>query len=180
MYILSVLLLFSVMGYFYLDLTRKLSSLKAEQAAKKAELATYAGTNQKLKELKDKIAEIRTKLDVIRGLEKGKTGPVRLLDEIADAVPKEKLWLTALDEKQGKLTLKGTAMDNETVALFMTALENSEHIVSVNLQSARLKHLAAHKLDVTDFELDCRTYSYKPPQPEPKKASKSNKSPKKR
>jgi type IV pilus assembly protein PilN len=175
-YILSVLLLFSVMGYYFLNLNSQLSALKTEQAEKKKELASYAGTNEKLKKLKDQITEIRTKLEVIRGLEKSKSGPVRLLDEIAMAVPKEKLWLTALQEKQGKLTLQGTAMDNETVALFMTNLQSAEQIVSVELRSAKLKHLAAFKLDVVDFDLNCTTYSYKAPaKPGTKKAGKKPK-----
>jgi type IV pilus assembly protein PilN len=104
---------------------------------------------------------------VIKELERNKTGPVRLLDEIATAVPKDKLWLTSLKESGGMLTLTGTAMDNETVALFMTNLEQSEHVSTVDLQSSRLRNLPEHRLNVSDFVLECRTYSFKEKGTEP-------------
>ena len=160
-YVLSVVCLVLLMGLFFLNLNRKVTALKEDRIAKKKELATYAETTKKINELKNKIAEIRAKLHVIKDLESKKTGPVLLLDELSMAVPKEKLWLTSLDERKGILTLKGTAMDNDTVALFMTNLERSKHILSVDLKSTKLKNLKQYKLNVIDFDLTCKIYSYK-------------------
>ena len=160
-YVLSVVCLVLLMGLFFLNLNRKVTVLKEDRIAKKKELATYAETTKKINELKKKIAEIRAKLHVIKDLESKKTGPVLLLDELSMAVPKEKLWLTSLDERKGILTLKGTAMDNDTVALFMTNLERSKHILSVDLKSTKLKNLKQYKLNVIDFDLTCKIYSYK-------------------
>jgi type IV pilus assembly protein PilN len=160
-YILSIVCLALLMGYLFLDLNRRISALEAERAAKKRELATYAATTKRIKEIKEKISEITAKLDVIKDLEKKKTGPVLLLDELAMAVPKEKLWLASLTESKGMLTLTGTAMDNDTVALFMTNLEKADHVVSVDLDSTKLKAMPKYKLNVTDFILKCKTYSYK-------------------
>ena len=86
---------------------------------------------------------------------------MHLLDEIAQAVPKEKLWLSSMKETKGSLTLAGTAMDNETVALFMTNLEKSDYISGVDLQSAKLREIKDYKLNVSDFTLECKTYAYK-------------------
>jgi type IV pilus assembly protein PilN len=160
-YVLSVVCLVLLMGLLFLNLNRKVTALKEDRIAKKKELATYAETTKKINELKKKIAEIRAKLDVIKDLESKKIGPVLLLDELSMAVPKEKLWLTSLDERKGILTLRGTAMDNDTVALFMTNLERSKHILSVDLQSTKLKNLTQYKLSVIDFDLTCKIYSYK-------------------
>ena len=160
-YVLSVVCLVLLMGLLFLNLNRKVTALKEDRIAKKKELATYAETTKKINELKKKIAEIRAKLDVIKDLESKKIGPVLLLDELSMAVPKEKLWLTSLDERKGILTLKGTAMDNDTVALFMTNLERSKHILSVDLKSTKLKNLKQYKLNVIDFDLTCKIYSYK-------------------
>ena len=169
-YALSVVCLALVLGFVFLNLGRTLAALEADRSSKKKELATYAETTKKIEALKKKIAEVRAKLDVIKELEKNKTGPVLLLDELSMAVPKEKLWLTALDEKKGLLTLKGTAMDNDTVALFMTNLETAKHIVSVDLETAMLKSLPKFKLNVIDFVLKCKTYAHKEkPKPETKK-----------
>ena len=126
-------------------------------------------TTQEIKKLDRKIKEIKTKLDVIKNLEKGKTGPVLLLSDVADAVPKDKLWLDSLKEAKGTLTLKGTAMDNETVALFMKNLENMEHITTVDLKSATSREIKAYRLKVSDFVLDCKTYAFKKKAPPKKK-----------
>jgi len=158
---LSVVCLALLMGFVFLNLSRTVAALEADMSSKKKELATYAETTKKIQELKKKIAEVRAKLNVIKELESKKTGPVLLLDELSMAVPKEKLWLTDLSEKKGILTLKGTAMDNDTVALFMTNLENAKHVVSVDLQTAKLKNLPKYKLNVVDFVLTCKTYAYK-------------------
>ena len=160
-YVLSVGLLICLMVLAFIHLNSTLNGLKAQRREKAKELAKYKDTNQRLAEIKKKISEIRTKLEVIRGLEKNKMGPVQLLDEIATAVPRDKLWLRSLVEKKGKLTLEGTAMDNETVALFMNNLEAAPHIRTVDLKSTRLRVLKAYKLNLMDFAIDCKTYAFK-------------------
>jgi type IV pilus assembly protein PilN len=160
-YVLSVAFLLIVLTYAFLQLNSTLSGLKAQEQNLQAEVKTYEVTIKKIAQLEKKIKEIRAKLDVIKELEKNKTGPVHLLDEIAMAVPKEKLWLTAFKESKGSLTLQGTAMDNETVALFMTNLERSDYISAVDLQSTRLRSMPEYKLSVSDFVLECKTYAFK-------------------
>ena len=172
-YGLSVVFAVVVMAYYFLQLRSELNSLRNEERGLRADLASYKKTIERINTLEKKIAEIRKKLDVIKDLEKKKTGPVLLLDQIAMAVPKEKLWLTSLDEKGGKLTLNGTAMDNETVALFMTNLENAELINAVDLKSTKLRNIPTHKLSVADFSLECTTYAFKEKEKAPSKGKRS-------
>jgi type IV pilus assembly protein PilN len=160
-YGLSVVLLLAVMGWIFIYLTGTLSGLKKDEQNKQKELKTYEATIKKIADLEKKIKEIKAKLAVIQELEKNKTGPVHLLDEIAMAVPKEKLWLSSMKETRGSLTLTGTAMDNETVALFMTNLEKSDYVSGVDLQSAKLRTIPDYKLNVADFVLECKTYAFK-------------------
>ncbi len=172
-YLLSVGLLLCLMVLGYLQLHSTAAALKAEKHKKTRELERYKDTNKRLAEIKKKISEIKTKLEVIRGLEKNKMGPVRLLDEVATAVPRDKLWLRSLVEKKGRLTLEGTAMDNETVALFMNNLEASPHIKRVDLKSTRLRVLKQYKLNLMDFAIDCKTYAFKEKSKRPKKKRRS-------
>ncbi len=160
-FVLSVVLLLALMGLFYFRLNAQIGSLEHTKHQIEKELAKYKDTNKELERVKKRIDDLKTKLEVIRTLEKNKTGPVRLLDEIAMAVPKDKLWLRSLKENGGLLLLEGTAMDNETVALFMTNLEAAKHIRSVNLKSTKLRVLKQYKLNLADFSLECKTYSYK-------------------
>jgi type IV pilus assembly protein PilN len=160
-YGLSVVLTFCIMGYTFFYLSSTLTGLKEDQKRIQDELRGYEQTIKRIGELEKKIKEIRAKLEVIRELEKNKTGPVHLLDEISMAVPREKLWLNSMKESKGTLTLTGTAMDNETIALFMTNLEKSEYISGVDLQSAKLRNIPEYKLNVADFVLEAKTYAFK-------------------
>jgi type IV pilus assembly protein PilN len=162
-YLLSLVLLFAVMGFSYYQLRTQLNVLKDKQNELNVKLKEFDAILKGMAELEKKIKEVRSKLAVIKELEANKTGPVHLLDEIAKAVPKDKLWLSSLKESRGTLTLQGTAMDNETVALFMTNLEKSDYISSVDLQSTRMRTLAEHRLNVSDFTLECKTYAFKEP-----------------
>jgi len=169
---LSVVLLISVMVYAFIMLNNKVKALETQKQGIKKELTKYKDTTKKIKDIKKKISEMQTKLDVIRTLERNKQGPVRLLDEIAMAVPKDKLWLNSLKETKGVLLLEGTAMDNETVAFFMTALEDQPHIKTVDLKMAKLRRLKEYKLDLTDFKLECKSYLYKEKKPKKAKGKK--------
>ena len=160
-FVLLVGFLVLVTGYYYLDFSMKVSALENERVKKQKEKDKYRVTLRKIKANEKKINELRKKLKVIQELENNKRGPVRMLIEIAEAVPKDKLWLNSLVENEGLLTLTGTAMDNDTVALFMTNLEKAEHIKSVDLRTTKLQNLKKYKVSAAVFTLRCRTYLHK-------------------
>jgi type IV pilus assembly protein PilN len=164
-YLLSSVFLILAMSYYSLNYSKVIKSLKRDQESKQNELATFKDTTNKINKLKKNIAEVEVKLNTIRELEKVKTGPVKLLDDIATSVPKDKLWLTSLKENQGILVLEGTAMDNETVADFMNRLESTESIQAVELVKTQQKEVASLKLTLKDFALRCKTYAFKEPPP---------------
>ena len=160
-YLLSVIFLILASSYFYLDLNNKVNTLREEQDVKQKELDSFKDTNRKIAALKRTIAAVEVKLKTIKRLEKGKTGPVKLLDDIAMSVPEDKLWLTTLKEQKGTLVLNGTAMDNETVADFMDRLQNTQSINSVQLVRTRQKKIPGFDLSLKDFSLNSKTYAFK-------------------
>ncbi|RME26412.1 MAG: hypothetical protein D6798_06740 [Deltaproteobacteria bacterium] len=101
--------------------------LKAEVERMKT-VAAQAEQEQKLKE------DLQRKLDVIKRLNANRTGPVRMLDELADATP-EKLTLTSLDEDKGRLRISGYAVSNEVISQFLSNLEQSDYFEDVYLNS---------------------------------------------
>ncbi|MBW1720503.1 MAG: PilN domain-containing protein [Deltaproteobacteria bacterium] len=169
-FILCVVLVLCGFTYFYLGLRGEISDLQKKRDGLQAELSKHQATLKKITQLEKKTKELKQMLNVIRDLEKAKTGPVMLLDEIASAVPKGKLFLTSLKESKGILTLSGTAMDNETVALFMTRLKAMDHILDVDLNTTRMKDLPKYGLRVSEFELKCKTYIFKEEQKVAKKS----------
>jgi len=153
-YTLSVILLLVAMVYVFLQLDGRLSDVKAQETQLNQALAKHRKTIARINELKKKIKVIEQKLDVMQKLEAGKQGPVRLLDELAKAVPKDRLWLSAMAESEGNLTLTGSARDNETVAEFMTNLEKSPIVLSVDLQSSQ--STTVQGVSLSNFSLKCR------------------------
>lgn len=91
-------------------------------------IAAQAEQAEKLK------GELEKKLDVIKRLKANRSGPVQLLDELADATP-EKLSLTTVDEEEGKIKLAGMAVSNEVISQFLSNLEQSSFFDDVYLNS---------------------------------------------
>jgi len=163
----SILIL--AMTWFYIDYTTKLKDLRKRQDKLEGELAAYKDITAKIRVLEQTKKEVDGKLKKIKELEKVKSGPVKLLDDIAVSVPKDRLWLTAVKENKGTLVLEGTAMDNETVADFMNRLKGTESVKSVELVRTKQKKITELNLNLKDFALTCKTYAYKEPPPKVKK-----------
>lgn len=160
-YFLSVIFLILAMTYLFINFNKEIKSLKQRYAARQRELATFKDTNAKINALKKNIAELKVKLETINELERAKTGPVKLLDDLSMSVPKDKLWLTNIAEKKGTLSLTGTAMDNETVADFMKRLDGKKTITSVKLIKTKRKMIKDLGLNLKDFDIKCKTYAFK-------------------
>jgi type IV pilus assembly protein PilN len=170
-YFLCLLFLFSLMLYFHFDLNSQLEKLETRKNGLQNELKTYARITRKIAQLKKDTKILTNKLEVIRNLEKQRVGPVQLLVEVARAAPLDRLWLESLSESRGVMTLQGTAMDNDTVALFMTELEKAPRIASVDLNKTTLRFFPENKLRAAGFELTCRT-TFGAPKPEQKENQK--------
>ena len=70
-------------------------------------------------ELLKEEESLQAKLNIIEDLETRRSGPVKILDELSKLIPAKKAYMVNLTQSDDKLTLKGVAMDNETIALFM-------------------------------------------------------------
>ena len=81
---------------------------------------------------KKKKSELEDKIEVIRGLDRARSGPVRLLDELALSTP-ERLWITGLTTTSGRLVLEGNSLDNGLVADFLRGLGASDYFANVDL-----------------------------------------------
>ncbi|HEX9453199.1 MAG TPA: PilN domain-containing protein [Candidatus Binatia bacterium] len=115
--------------------SHRLSSLETELVGLRADLQTL---NTKIKEVGDlqtRIKDLRGKNKIIADLNKKKSGPVLVMESLANATPAT-LWLTDLKEAGGSVTLNGVASDNRSIADFMTSLEGSKHFKSVELIEA--------------------------------------------
>jgi type IV pilus assembly protein PilN len=136
-----------------------------------AQLQQYKPQEQQVAAFKAKKAEITQKLEVIERLERSRSGPVHIMDELATHVP-ERVWLTELSADNGQIQLGGMSLDNELVALFLTALNDSPYFAVVELQETELTEV--EKLKLNTFEISARLESPEEPyreQPEPAPAA---------
>lgn len=175
-YVAAVCCALVIMGGMFYKYSKNLSDIKNKESRLNKELAGYEKELKEIKDLEKKIDQINSKLTIIKELEKGKTGPVLLLSDISDAIPKDKLWLTSLSQAGGNLSLGGTAMDYETVSLFMKNLENTEQIIAAPvLKGTSSRDLPAFRLTVSDFNLECKTYAAAKKSAEKKNTKKNTK-----
>src|SRR5215204_7404432 len=127
------------MGYDYV------SSNMARTAAQK-ELDNQKRINQQMlaiqkeqMELENKTKEVQARIDAIKKLRESQQGPSAVLQEIKarfDAVPG--LYLTAIEQKEGEVIIKGESPNEYSVTKFGQSLEFSGGLFSnLNIETQR-------------------------------------------
>ncbi len=95
---------------------------------------------------------LRDKLEVLEQLKRGRSGPVKMLDELATLIPK-RVWLKRLTEANGKVNFDGSAGNIEDVSAFMGALKGSTHFKTVELRNTEARTNAGQR--TVDFAIEC-------------------------
>jgi type IV pilus assembly protein PilN len=131
---------------FHQFVRSNISSTKARIATLNQQLAQYKPQQEQVDAFKAKKADIESKLAVIERLERSRSGPVHILDELASRTP-ERVWLTLLSANDGQIELKGMSLDNELVALFLTSLNDSPYFTNVELKQTELQLFESLKLN---------------------------------
>jgi type IV pilus assembly protein PilN len=93
-----------------------------------------------LKEVQDfenKKAQLQKKVELINALKANQRGPVRLMDEVSNALP-DLLWLEKLDLRGNQISLEGKALNPPAVANF---LENLKRVPS--FQEPKVRSISA-------------------------------------
>ncbi len=136
----------------HLVIVGRISSVNSQVQTTQAEIDELSKVIGNVAEYKKSKADIEEKLSIIKTLDANRGGPVRVLDEIASRLP-EKVWLTRLNESNGSLSLEGLSIDNETIAAYMTKLEESPYFENVELERSELEVGGPVKLN--RFTISC-------------------------
>lgn len=123
--VIVLLVTYSLQYYRLSKLGRELEILRSEIQALNVEV-------KEVGDLQNRIKEYTSKHNIISDLNKKKTGPVGIMESLSAATP-TRLWLTEFKETGGRLTINGTAADNQTVAEFLKALAASAYFGDVEL-----------------------------------------------
>jgi type IV pilus assembly protein PilN len=115
----------------------ELALASARVAQMQNDIEQFKPQLEQVAEFRKHKARLEKKIAVIDGLDRARSGPVRILTELATRTP-ERLWLTSLEAKGTGLTLKGESLDNEIVAHFLRSLGESQYFSNVDLDSTEL------------------------------------------
>jgi type IV pilus assembly protein PilN len=137
-----------------LSQSSRIGSLEKSIARIDAESRALAPQIERVNRLAQERAELDLRLGIIGKLEKGRTGSVRIMDELARCIP-DHLWLTSAQQDAGTtLNLEGVTLSNLVVSDFMSRLERSPMFAGVELGVAERGKLTGN--DVVKFRLTCQ------------------------
>lgn len=160
--IFAAVLVAGLLGNYFWGAARA-SDLKAREAKlarTREDIAQLERIIGEVKNIKDAQQELQKKLDVLEKLKQGRTGPVRMLDELATVTPRQ-LWLNKLDEKNGAMTFGGSAASIDDVSEFMTKLKTSKYFTKVELKKTTAVKGAGRGDRLVNFEITA-TAQYNP------------------
>jgi len=127
--------------------------LRAQVERKKAEIQQLERIIGEVKDIRTQQDQLKQKLDVLDKLKAGRSGPVKMLDELATLTPK-RLWLRKMEEKGGaNITFEGTAATIDDVSAFMAALKASKHFSKVELKKTTATQAKAGAIRLVDFTI---------------------------
>ncbi len=136
----------------------RVSSLNEEIQAREKEKKSFDKVVQELAELEAKRIELNEKIRIINQLKTDSYLTVHVLDEVANLIDNNRMWLTSLTQNQGQLSLSGYALDNETIAQFMDELKfKSPYVNNVSLSNSSLGTVSGK--DLKSFTLVCSVSS---------------------
>jgi len=139
----------------------KVSTLKTSIADTNREIEKFKPILAQIKEIEATQKELERKSAVIDKLKSDSSLTVRVLDEVANIIDNERMWLLDLNQQGGSLSLNGVALDNQTVAEFMDDLKLSPYVSNVELTDSSLRKIAGR--DLKSFSLSCSVSQPAPP-----------------
>lgn len=140
---------------WYAKVSGDQKQLQQSVQKKTQELAQLDLIIGKVNDLEAKKKELQEKQKIIENLRKGKTGPVRALDDLATEIP-DRVWITKLVEQGGSVTIEGKAINHENVSAFMKSLQKSKYFSGVSLGFSKASTNDQNGVTLYEFQITCR------------------------
>jgi len=153
--IISLVLLFVFFIIIQWKIDKEKEEILVQISNTKKEISHYKTLIAEVNKAKEDQKIFQDKLNVINSLRKEKASPARVLDEISMVKP-EKIQLDSLKKEGSKLGIEGVALDDETVANFMTNLRKSKVFKNVDLIVS--EQVEQSKIKLKRFVLSCEIY----------------------
>lgn len=197
-FLLLLVLVGMGLAWYNANLNKKIVALNSQIDYTQKEIVRFNKIAKEVDELRNKLAVLKRKLEVIESLERNRGAAFNLLDSLNDLLIPRRMWFTRLEaiqqeirqreqpgpaRRSGKrgaqaeepeeeatvvpapnidIKVEGVALDNKTVADFMTRLESSDLYIDVRLillQQEMLQPATGDPIQLKKFEIACK----KPP-----------------
>jgi len=173
-------IVFVTLLYYNIWLGKRIDDLNTKIKNTKIMLTQAETQSKKVDKIKKELEKLEHKTDVIKSIETNRRAPVILLENMTKMVaektsistpdtsadndnkPVKRLWFKSFDASGGKVNITGIALDNKTIADFMSRLEESKLYKNVNLKT--IKQQKVDKLNLKQFQIDCQKSSLKKPE----------------
>jgi type IV pilus assembly protein PilN len=162
-------IIFVILLFYSIWLGNKIDDLNTKIKNTKTLLTQAETQAKKVDQIKNELEKLGHKIDVIKNIEMNRRAPVLLLENMtkmvadadSDSKPVKRLWFTNFEASGEKVNIKGIALDNKTIADFMSRLEDSKLYNNVNLKT--ITQQKVDKLNLKQFQIDCIRSSLKKP-----------------
>lgn len=93
-------------GWWHTSLQREATQLTAQLEVKRQEAARLKTVAAEVKRFEARRDQLQRRVSLIEELRKGQSVPVQFLDHVSRSLP-DMLWLTALQQEAGAITIQG-------------------------------------------------------------------------
>lgn len=152
----------------YLLLSSQIKDLDEKIRKDQLEVARLESVLREVKDFEDKKARLQKKVDLINQLKVNQKGPVRLMDEVSNALP-DLVWIDSMEYRGNAINISGKAFNPPAISNFITNLKKIPAFQEPNLQDMRAvavggAQLYNYRLSFVFSNLD-RTQGEPPPPP---------------
>ena len=152
---LGSLLIVGLLVFWYNSyLGGRVDGLNKEIISTREQVAKYKKINEEIAEIKKKLAVLDRKIKVIESLEADRKAPVQNLDSLYHLLVEKRMWYNQIEQRGESFKLSGIALDNQTVADYMTRIEKSERFHNVRLSSIKQYEIQGKNLKLKRFEVN--------------------------
>lgn len=151
---LSIVFIFAGLAWGTMYIDKQIVRVKQDTARVNTQISLYKERADRVSQIKKDLKTLKDKLKIVSSLKTKRRVQLTLLEEVADRVVPERMWLDSLTADSGKVTIKGIAFDNPTIADFMRNLEGSALFSGIDLKRSKTQTFKG-SIDLKSFEIIC-------------------------
>lgn len=153
-FLLSIVVVALLIYVYNSSLKNKINKITADITTTQSQVAKYQKINKEIDEIKKKLDLLNRKIEVIQSLERDRKVPVQTMDDLYQLLVQKRMWYTKIEDWTQNIKVNGIAIDNQTVADFMTRVEKSDNYQNVRLAAIKQYKLQGQDLRLKQFEVN--------------------------